>query len=107
MLASDLGGGDGHHPPRPVIEVVKAKLAHREGRVDQDIALGFEASENVDLIEQGGVLDDHGIREHHWLPDPDLAVSDTTKGHDRGTSALRAEARECLGVTAFIERRDR
>ena len=70
----------------------------REGSrgIDQDIATGLEAAKDVDLVKQGGVLDDQRVGGEDGLAQPDRAVVDATEGDHRRAGPLRAEAREGL-----------
>lgn len=63
--------------------------------------------EEIDLMDEGGVLDDERVGLHHWLASTNLAVVDATKRDNWGTGSLGTEARERLGVTTFVECRDR
>jgi hypothetical protein len=73
--------------------------------VDQDIAIGLEALKDVNLVEQGRVLDDDGVRGHDGSRAERISrVSMRQKGDDRGAGALRTEAGEGLGVLAFARK---
>jgi hypothetical protein len=52
-------------------------------------------------------LDDDGVGLHDGLVRTNLAVVETTERDDRGAGALRPETGKCLGVSPFIEGRDR
>ena len=71
--------------------------------VHQQVAVRAEAGEEVDLVDQGRVDDDHAVRCHHRLAGPDLALAEPAVGDDRGTHPLGAEARERLRVPALLE----
>jgi predicted ATPase len=76
-------------------------------RVDQDEAVGREAVDQVDLVEQRRVLDDQRVGCDHRLAQAYLAVVDPAERHHRRAHPLRAEARERLRVAPFEKGRDR
>jgi hypothetical protein len=80
-----------------------AELFHRECRIDQDIAVGWQSAEHTDLMEQRGVLHDHGVGMGHCFAGADRLFIDATKGHDRCPHPLRPEAGESLGMLAVCK----
>ena len=87
--------------PQPGGHLADIQVLEALARVDQDIAVGLETLKDVNLVEQGRVLDDDGVRRHDGLTQTDLLGIDTTEGDDWGARALRTEAGEGLGVLAF------
>jgi len=79
-------------------EFTEAEVVEALGGVDQDEAFGGEPGEEIDLVEQGDVLDDDGVGLHHRLAGSDRTAVDAAERHDWGAHALGAEARERLGV---------
>ena len=71
------------------------------------IAAGPQAGEHVDLVQQRRVLDDERVGLEDRLADADLLVIDPAERDDGRAGALRAEARERLGVLPLAERGDR
>ena len=88
-------------------EFTEAELVETAGGVDQHIAGGIEAAEQVHLVEQSGVLDDQRVRCHHRLAQPDFLLINSAERHHRRAHTFRAEAGEGLGVLAFEEGGDR
>jgi hypothetical protein len=88
-------------------EVAEAQLLEGLGGVDQDVAVLLQAGEDIDLMQQGRVLDDDGVGRHDRLAQADLLVGDAAEGHHRGAGALGTETGKGLRVTAFLESRDR
>src|SRR5512138_3531960 len=93
--------------PEPVHELIQAELLEAARGIDQDGAAAREPGEDIDLVQEGRVLNDDRVGLHYRLAQPDLLVVDAAERHDWGAGALRAEARECLRILAFAERRDR
>ena len=58
-------------------------------------------------MQQGRVLDDQRVRLGDRFAGPDRRVAEAAEGDDGGAGALRAEARERLGVAALVEGGDR
>jgi len=88
-------------------EFTEAEVVEALGGVDQDEAFGGEPGEEIDLVEQGDVLDDDGVGLHHRLAGSDRTAVDAAERHDWGAHALGAEARERLGVVTLDECGDR
>src|SRR5215217_1183010 len=84
-------------------EIAQPELLRRPFRVEEDDALRSEPSEDVDLVEEGRVLDHDDIRLEDRLVRPDRPIGDAAERDDGRTHALRAEARERLGVTPVEE----
>ena len=61
VLAGDDGGRDGEDLAPPVLHLVQPQLPDGAAGVDEDEPTRFEATEDVDLVQQGRVLDDEGI----------------------------------------------
>ncbi len=86
-------------------EVGDPQLGEAARRIDQQIAVRLEAGKDVDGMQQRRILDDQRVGLHDRFAQPDLAVGDPAiRGHRRA-HALRAEAREGLGVLALVEGR--
>ena len=88
-------------------ELAEPELVEAARRVDQDVAVGLEAAEDVHLVQQRRVLDDQRVGLGDRLARADLLVVDPAEGHHRRAGALGAEARERLRVAALDERGDR
>ncbi len=80
--------------PRPRSEVLAPG-------VDERVAAGIEAGEEVDPMQERGVLDNERVRVGDRLAQADLAIVEAAGGHRRRAHGLRAEAREGLGVHAL------
>ena len=109
MLKREFRGRDRAKILRPEAarEFAQAQFLQAARRVDQDVPGAAQAFEQIDLVEQGRVLDDHRVGRDDRLAIADLFVSDPAEGDDRRARALGAEAREGLRVPSFPERRDR
>src|SRR4051794_15164712 len=104
VLAREVGGGDGHQVE---VDVLEPELRHGPRGVDQYGAAGPHAAEEVDLVQQRGVLHDQRVGLHDRLAHPDRLLVDAAEGDDRRARPLRAEARERLSVALLEERRER
>ena len=58
-------------------------------------------------MDQGDVLDDHGVRLHDRLVGANLAVVKATERDDGSPGAFGPETGECLGVTPLVKGGDR
>ena len=67
----------------------------------------LETTEEIDLMDEGGILDDHRVRLGDRLTDANRAVVDAAERDDGRTGAFGAERRERLGLPSFEKRRDR
>jgi hypothetical protein len=92
---------------KPFDELAETELVEALRGVDQDEAVGLQAAEQVDLVQQRRVLDDQRVGLHDRLARADLAIVDPAERDDRRAHALGAEAREGLRVAALVERGDR
>ena len=82
VLPRELGGRDGEHVE---VEVAEAELLRGAARVDQHGAAGPHPAEEVDLVQQRGVLHDQRVGLHDRLADADGAVVDAAeRDHRRG-----------------------
>jgi hypothetical protein len=109
VLATEIGGGDRAQPFLwPVTdEIAQPQLVETARRVDQDVTAFLQAGEDIDLVQQGRILDDQCIGFHDRFAQPDFLVGDTAERDDRGSSTLGTETREGLGVAAFLKRSNR
>ena len=109
VLERDLGGRNGDHPlvPEALGDLADAELVEAALAVDQHVAVGLQALEDVDLVQQRRVLDDQHVGREDRLAQADLAVVDAAERDHRRAGALRAEAREGLRMATLRERRDR
>ena len=97
-----------HRPAREALHVLaEPELAERAGGVEQHVAVVPEAAEQVDLVQERRVLDDHRVGLADRLADADDRVVDAAERDDRRAGPLGAEGRECLRLAALEKRRDR
>ena len=75
--------------------------------VDQQIAVGAQAGEHIDHLEQRRILHDQAVRLQDRLAQPDFLVGDPAERHHGRPRALGSETREGLGVAPFEESGDR
>ena len=85
VLPADLGGGDGRDVlgRQALRELGQAESVERRGGVEHQVSVRLEAREQGDLVEQGRVLHDEGVRVGDRLTQPDRLVVDPTERHDR------------------------
>src|SRR5881394_2212021 len=107
VLARDLGGGHGEKPftAKALRDLGEAELVEAALAVDEDVAVGLEALEDVDLVQQGRVLDDQHVGRQDRLAQADLVIVDAAESHHRRAGALGAEARKRLRMAALLEGR--
>ena len=75
--------------------------------VDQRVGARREAGKEVDLVQQGRVLDDQRVGLGDRFPGADRWVGEATEGDQGCAGPLGAEAGEGLGVAALVEAGDR
>ena len=63
----------------------------------------MQSLENIDLMQQGRVLDDQHIRCEYRFAQSDLAAINAAESDYRGTGALRTETGKCHCMTALLE----
>ena len=110
MLTRQLGGRDRQQPlgaeaastnsPSPSSSKLRVVLI-------EQVAVGAQPAEEVDLVQQRRVLDDQRVGRGDRLAHPDRPVVDAAERDHRRARALRAEARERLRVPALDECRHR
>jgi hypothetical protein len=106
VLAGEVGRRHGHAPARQ-LELGQPELSESLRAVDQDVAVGLEAFEQRNLMQQRRVLNDQRVGLGNRLADPNRLVVDPAERNDGRTGALGAEARERLCVLAALEGGDR
>src|SRR5579864_3352844 len=57
-------------------QIADTQLGEAAAGIDEQVALFRQTAEEVDLVEQGRVLDDQGVRARNRLVCPDLVVRD-------------------------------
>ena len=109
VFERELGRRAGDEPlgAELVEEVAESQLEKLARRIDKDVALWREPREEIHLVDECDVLDDHGVGLHHRLARADDLVVDATEGDDGRTGPLGAEAGEGLGVAVLVKGRDR
>jgi hypothetical protein len=65
-----------------------------------------ETAEDIDLVQQGRVLNDDGVRLHDRFAQANLTVIHAAKSHHRRTGALRAKTGKSLGMAPPQKRSD-
>src|SRR5206468_5863296 len=97
------GGGDSQRVPgRKLLgDGGKLQVVESARAVDQEIAVGLKALEDIDHLKQGWVLHDHGVRLEDRLAQADFLIVDPAIGDDRRTHALRPEAWKGLRVAVL------
>ena len=109
VLAGHLGGrhGDQSAEGQALLQVVQAQLSHATRGVDQDVAPLAQTAEHVDLVQQGGVADDHHVRGVDRIVGADRRVVQAAERDHGRAHALGAEAGDGLRVLTFDEGGDR
>lgn len=90
------GHGDESAPLVRIRELAESKFIERSGRVDQHISVRWQSGQEINLVEQGGVLNDKCIRNLHWFAGADWVVINPAVGNDGCAHPFRAEAWEGL-----------
>jgi thiol-disulfide isomerase/thioredoxin len=108
MLHGQLTGGNGEQMIglETLGEFTKAQLVKSLGGVDEDVAILFQTTENVHLVQQRGVLNDECIGLHDGLAQPDLFVVHPAKCHYGRTGSLGTKTGEGLRMAPPLESRD-
>jgi hypothetical protein len=88
-------------------DVGQAQRVETAPGVDQHPAVGLEALEDVDLVQQRRVLHDQHVGREDGLAQADLMVVDAAVGHHRRTGAFRPETGKGLRMPALLERSQR
>src|SRR5919198_659757 len=102
VLARQLGGRQGDER-EAVDDVLEAQLRDAAAGVDEYVRALAHAAEDVDLVQQGGVLHDQRVGLRDRLAGADRTVVDAAERDHRRAGALGAEARERLRVAALQE----
>ncbi len=88
-------------------EIAQTQIGEIAARIDDHTTALGKSLEQIDLMQQGRVLDDQGIRLHYGLAQPYFLVIDAAEGHDRGSHALGPKTRKSLRMPALEKGRDR
>ena len=107
VLPGQLGGRHGDRSGRVQLagELADTERPGLACGVDQHQRAAASAVEHADLVQQGRVPDDQGVRVGHRLPGADRPVVDPAERDHRRAGPLRAEAREGLRVPPLGEGR--
>src|SRR4029079_4013588 len=109
MLSCEVGRGDRHDTLGAKAtrrEVAETELVEPAAGVDQDVRVGSRAGEEVDLVEQRGVLHDQRVGLDDRLVRADPLVGDAAERRHRRAGSLRPERGERERILAFGEGRD-
>ena len=71
--------------------------------IHQNIAFRHEAVEDIDRVEKGRILDDHGIGLLYGLAKANFPVVDAAVGDHRRAHPFGTEAWKCLGMPALAK----
>jgi len=103
MTLCNLSRRHGDQAPQACSQIIEAERGKVAPGVDQDDAIISKSAEDVDLVEQRRIADDHSIRMGNRLVGADRLFGDAAEGNDRGPGALRPEGGEGLRVPSFVE----
>jgi hypothetical protein len=106
MASSDAGTVSRWSGLKTLHKLAQPQLLERLGGVDEDVAVFFQATEHVHLVQQRRVLDDDRVGLHDGLAQADFAVVHAAKRHHRCTGALGTKAGKRLRMAPPLESSD-
>ena len=88
-------------------EIAEAERVDAVLAVDQRVGARPEPGKEIDLVQQGRVLNDQRVGLGDRFAAADRSIGEAAEGDDRRPGPLRSEAWEGLGVAALVEGGDR